>query len=117
MAKVTISVEFGLDDYFSKYGFGDGDDGASSDLGYEHRESVVDKLNEEFKKVGLPLKAEAEDYGSIHNNCIISVKHGKEYIEPTYSRYGTLTKKQVKQLQRVISDVDEWLSQEASRRP
>lgn len=66
-------VEFDLTDYFSKWGFGDGDDGVLQDLAYKNRERVIRLLNEEFKKAGLPIKADEAGGGSIHNNCRIQM--------------------------------------------
>lgn len=112
MARKMVEVEFNLYDYFGKYGFGDGDDGAAVDLGYRHRDGVVAKLNEEFAKAKLPLAAKQADFGSIHNNCVIDIKFEDDTLDPDNNYFGKLPKKQVLRLKRVFNNVDAWLDKE-----
>lgn len=74
-------VEFDLTDYFSKFGFGDGDDSILQDLAHTNRELVIGFLNEEFTKAALPLKAEGYEGSSIHNNCRIDIKRTDQDVE------------------------------------
>jgi hypothetical protein len=71
MPKRIVKVEIGLEEYFSKYGFGDGDDGAAVDYGYGLREQAIKILDEEMAKLKLPIKAETYDTMSCHNQCQI----------------------------------------------
>lgn len=86
MAQVFVEAWVALEDYFSKYGFGDGDDGASTDLGFQYRATAIDIVNEALKKWKLPFLAQESDTSSIHNNCRIDVVHKsgssiRDYLE------------------------------------
>jgi hypothetical protein len=119
MASKSMVVEFCLDDYFSEYGFGDGDDGAAKDLGYQYRDGVVDKLNKGFKHHKLPLLAYNAEHMTIHNECMIEVifieKNGEEsvnvYLEDFTDGIPELTEKQNYVLNGLLIHVDEWLTE------
>ena len=71
MAKITLEVEFYLDDYFTKFGFNDGNGGAEESEGYSNQHDAVKILNAKFAEHGLPLEADEYEVGSCHNNCRI----------------------------------------------
>lgn len=79
MATLKIKVQFTLDDYFQKFGFGDGGDadaesGAAYSMGWGMREKAVDLLNAELKKRKLPITAISAEVGGMHNNCQIELR-------------------------------------------
>lgn len=116
MAKVKVEVEFTLDDYFSKYGFGDGDDGAASDYGYSYRDVTVEALNKAFKKYKLPLRADIDEVSSIHNNCRIAVYRvdGTEEneIDIDEGDSDSLSNTERVGLKKAFAEVDAWLDRE-----
>ena len=69
MAIKSLKVEFCLGDYFDKYGFGDGDDGAATSCGHEYISVAANVLNLKFHQHGLQLEAEGWQVGGIHNDC------------------------------------------------
>jgi hypothetical protein len=73
MPSVTRKLEVPFKDFFSKYGFNDGD-GPEGQIAYDYRQRAIDILNREFKRLKLPYKATDADYGSIHNNCRIEIQ-------------------------------------------
>lgn len=73
MPKKTIEVSVELGDYFSKYGFGDGDDGAAIELGWTYLDNMVAFFNKEFKRAKLKLVARRANLMSIHNECQIEL--------------------------------------------
>jgi len=74
MATICITTSLDLSDYLSKYGFGDGDDGAALELGFALRPEAVRILNEELQRVAFDLRAHPEDVGTIHNPCQVTLK-------------------------------------------
>jgi hypothetical protein len=122
MATAKVEVTFELDDYFSKFGFGDGDDGAAVDLGYRWRDAVVEQLNKGFKKYKLPIVARAVDYGSMHNQCLIEAnlvapmapKARGDVIDLEATDWPQLDAKQKAKLKAVLAKVDVWLDTEVS---
>ena len=54
-------------DFFSKYGFGDGDNRALVKEARKCRTEVLKRLNEEFEGRGLPYRVHAEYYTTVHN--------------------------------------------------
>lgn len=82
MPSKRVSVTFDLTDYFSKFGFGDGDDGAAVDAGYENRCLAIRIINEEFKKAAVAgINAIESDIGSMHNNCRIELQTDGKPLE------------------------------------
>lgn len=73
MAKLKVVIELNFEEYFNKWGFGDGD-GPEQHWAFDHRQAAIDCLNEEFEKRGLKSRAEEFDPGSIHNCCRILIK-------------------------------------------
>ena len=86
MAKVTLEVEFSLDDYFTKFGFNDGNGGAEESQGYDHMFRAIRILNHKFRMHELPLEADSYEVGSCHNNCRIKIdKVGPDAEEDIYT--------------------------------
>lgn len=70
------AVQISLEEYFEKYGFGDGDDGAINNVAYAHRDLAMRLIREEAQHLGLRIHIQEYDGGSIHNNCRISLFNG-----------------------------------------
>lgn len=85
MIKLDIPIQFDFTDYFSKWGFGDGD--GFVNVGYALRELAEECINAQFKAVKLPVQTAELDHGGIHNNCRIGFEHvgGKDNGEPIWA--------------------------------
>jgi len=76
----TETVVLDLWEFFSKWGFGGGDDGAALEAARQIRDHVVEVLN---KYLPSDIQAEAWDVSSMHNECLISVtQNGRRDISP-----------------------------------
>lgn len=62
-----------LNEYFSKYGFGDGDE---DEIGWEHRDTAKEILEKHLKPFGITV--EYYDASSIHNDCRLEFGHPYE---------------------------------------
>jgi hypothetical protein len=71
--KIPIVVSFDLSDYFSKFGFGDGDDSAALEFGYQYRELAIEIINRNLERVGTWWRATEWEVSSMHNNCLIKI--------------------------------------------
>ena len=78
MFKVRGAAEISLDDYFNKWGFGDGDDAVATEAGYANRNRAIRLLREEIRAVGLTIFVSDMDGGGIHNNCRIALYNGTD---------------------------------------
>ena len=81
MPEIYHKIYISLEEFFSKYGF---DDGNEEGIGWEHRGTAIEILNKHLKPFGI--KADEIDVTSSHNNCHIAFfnKDNKE-IEIGYS--------------------------------
>jgi len=83
MATITVTMEIDFGDYFTKFGFGDGD-GPELNYGYHFRPTAIRLFNEALKKYRVRgIKAVDIDPGNIHNNCQIALSTGKkdDYVD------------------------------------
>jgi hypothetical protein len=70
-----IEIYFNLSDYFSKYGFGDGDERAASEWGYSLRDDAAEILEKSLHARGFAkYTVKGEDIGSIHNECYLVIR-------------------------------------------
>lgn len=80
MPRRQVEVVIELWDYFSKFGFGDGDDGAAVDMGHEFRQQAIGTVNRHLAAVGVVgIEAVECDPCSIHNNCRIELVYTDEH--------------------------------------
>ena len=80
MATLHIEINIFLEDYFSKFGFGDGDGTGAVDAGYEYRSTAITILNRLFAQTNWDLKANEIEYNSCHNNCRLVICKGDREI-------------------------------------
>lgn len=74
MPRRTLDVHIEMWDYFSNYGFGNGDDSAAVNMGYEFRPQAVDIINRCLAAVGVDcIRAVECDPGGSNNNCCIEL--------------------------------------------
>lgn len=68
-------MQLNVFDYFTRYGFGDGDNKEAIKGAEKHRKSVVESINKEFEKRGMRGYFAAEqDVGTSHNGLRIIIR-------------------------------------------
>ena len=75
----NITVVLDLWEFFSKWGFGDGDDGAATDAAWGIRDHVVEVLNRHLPE---GIRAQVANVSSIHNECLICLVGDGGEIDP-----------------------------------
>ena len=73
MASIVVETEFDLSDYFSKYGFGDGDDSVAKRAGEDFINLATEVLQKTLTKykVKWTLKPSIYEQSSFHNDLLI----------------------------------------------
>ena len=69
MPRKMVEVEWSLDDYFSKFGFGDGDNADAKDMGRTYIEQAQQLVNEALEVLKLPYRCEQLEVVTMHNDC------------------------------------------------
>jgi hypothetical protein len=82
MAKAWISTYVNLSDYFSKYGFGDGDDGVALYIGQDLQVAARNILLRQLAKHAGVQKIEVKmgESSSLHNDCTLDLYIGGELV-------------------------------------
>lgn len=80
MPEIYRNIYIGLEDYFSKFGF---DDGNEEGIGWNNRDLAIRILNKHLKV--FKIKADEIDVSSGHNNCQIAFYKEDKEIEIGYS--------------------------------